>query len=131
MSQANNIKPADQVSFGTNATYFIGFLLSMVLTIVGYLLVRKHIANHHLYPSDTFLTVALPLLAVVQLFAQLVFFLHLDRESKPRWNLLVLGFAVIVVLIILIGSLWIMNHLDYNMSPKQQNDYLLKQDGGI
>lgn len=130
-TSSSNAVSDKQVSYGTRMTYILGFVLSLALTLAGYLLVKSHIANHHLSPSDTFMTAVLPLLAIIQLFAQLIFFLHLDKESKPRWNLLVLSFAALIVLVIVVGSLWIMYHLNYNMTPQQQNDYLLKQDGGI
>ena len=74
---------------------------------------------------------ALAVLAITQLLVQLVFFLHIDKERKPRWNLAVLLFAALIVFIIVGGSLWIMYHLNYNMSPQQMNQYMLQQDGGI
>ncbi len=124
--------PATQeANYGSALTYVSGFVLSLALTICAYLLVKRHIANHHVSPTDTFMVIALSLLALTQLVTQLVFFLHLDNESKPRWNLVVLGFAVIIVVIIVAGSLWIMYHLNYNMTPQQQSNYLLHQDGGV
>lgn len=118
-------------SFGNTFTYVSGFVLSLALTLCAYLLVRRHIANHHVSPTDTFMVIALSILALTQLVAQLVFFLHLDNKSTPRWNLVVLGFALIVVVIIAAGSLWIMYHLNYNMTPQQQSHYLLQQNGGL
>jgi cytochrome o ubiquinol oxidase operon protein cyoD len=64
-------------------------------------------------------------LALIQLFIQLVFFLHLDRGSKPRWNLGILAFAILVVVIIVFGSLWIMANLNYNMTPDQVTKYIM------
>ena len=116
-------------SLGTRAAYVTGFLLSLVLTVIAYALVRIHVAHHHQYPSDNFMMAALPLLAVVQLFVQMVFFLHLGRGSKPRWNIMALAFALIVVVILVVGSLWIMSNLNYRMmsSPSQINQYLNNQ----
>jgi len=67
-------------------------------------------------------------LATIQLFVQLIFFLHLDREPKPFWNLQVLMFAAGVIVIIVVGSIWIMNNLNYNMMPSDVNNYLRSQD---
>ena len=120
-----------KANWGNEYTYISGFVLSLGLTIMAYLLVRRHIDSHHLYPSDNFMLGALGALAGVQLIVQLVFFLHLDKEARPRWNLAVLLGALVVVGIIVIGSLWIMYHLNYNMSPQQMNNYLLNQNGGI
>jgi cytochrome o ubiquinol oxidase operon protein cyoD len=114
---------------GTKFSYSVGFVLSIVLTAAAFLLVHIHVAHHHQSPSDSFIMAALPLLAVIQLFVQLIFFLHLSRESKPRWNALALSFAVTVVVILVIGSLWIMSNLNYRMmySPTQINRYLKSQ----
>jgi cytochrome o ubiquinol oxidase operon protein cyoD len=127
----NKLKNEQAASWGTEMTYITGFGLSLGLTLVAYLLVKRHLSSHHIYPSDNFMLVGLSILATVQFIVQLIFFLHLDRESKPRWNLTVLLGALVVVGIIVAGSIWIMYHLNYNMSPEQQNHYLLKQDGGI
>lgn len=114
---------------GTRRTYVAGFLISVALTFVAFGLVHVHVAHDHTYPSDNFMMAALPLLAVIQLFVQLVFFLHLGRESKPRWNAYALLFAFIAVFILVIGSLWIMSNLNYRMiySPKQIQRYLDSQ----
>ena len=90
-------------------SYVVGFILSIVLTFVAYILVVNHILEGAL------LVAAIIALAIVQLFVQLFFFLHLGKESKPRWNLLMFSFALLVVVIVVFGSLWIMNNLDYNM----------------
>jgi cytochrome o ubiquinol oxidase subunit IV len=72
-------------------------------------------------------------LALVQLFIQLIFFLHLGRESKPRWNLSALAFAVIVVVILVFGSLWIMASLDYHgghhSTPQTSDEYIIQDEG--
>ena len=114
---------------GSKTTYIIGFALSIILTLIAFLLVHIHVAHHHAFPPDSFMMIILPLLAVIQLFVQLIFFLHLSRESKPRWNALALLFAVIVIVILVIGSLWIMSNLNYRMmySPSQINQYLKSQ----
>ena len=111
--------------------YIIGFTLSLVLTLTAFWLVHKHVASGHVFPSDRFMTVAIMALAIVQLMVQLVYFLHLDRESKPRWNLGALLFMLMILLIIVIGSLWIMSNLNYRMSgsPSQVNQYIQSQDG--
>ena len=116
---------------GPRLNYVIGFILSLGLTLTAFWLVHKHVASGHRYPSDKFMVAAIMALAVVQLMVQLVYFLHLDRETKPRWNLAALSFMFIVLLIVVIGSLWIMSNLNYRMldSPSQVNDYIQSQDG--
>lgn len=90
-------------------SYIVGFILSIVLTFVAYILVVNHILE------GVWLVGAIIVLAIIQLFVQLFFFLHLGKESKPRWNLLMFSFALLVVVIVVFGSLWIMNNLNYNM----------------
>lgn len=117
---------------GTQKSYIIGFVLSLILTITAYLFVLRHVDSHHLVFSDGFLVALVSTLAISQLFVQLVFFLHLGRESKPRWNLVVMAFALIVVVILVFGSLWIMSNLNYHhqsMTPAQTDNSILRDEG--
>ena len=104
-------------------TYITGFGLSIGLTLAAYFLV----ANHAL--SRGGLMAAIAVLALVQFLVQAVFFLHVGREAKPRWKLLVMVLMVLIVTILVGGSLWIMNNLNYHMTPTQINHYLQDQDG--
>ena len=109
----------------TLLAYISGFIMSIGLTVAAYLLVvRRALSQHVLIGSIIGL-------ALLQFLVQMFFFLHLGRETKPRWKLLVLGFMVLIVLILVIGSLWIMANLNYRMSPQQMNNYMQDQDGGI
>jgi|SRR5581483_9441186 len=105
--------------------YVIGFSVSLVLTLGSYLSVV-----HHWFKLDTVIALIIGL-ALIQFLVQLYFFLHLGKETKPRWKLLVLFMMIGVVLLIVIGSLWIMANLNYRMTPEQMNKYLLTQDGGL
>ena len=123
MSDNNHLVVAEhEISRGTTKSYTIGFLVSVVLTIGAYLLVVNHVW------SGWALVFALVALAVIQLFVQLVFFLHLSAKSHARWNLFVFLFMLLVVLIVVIGSLWIMHNLNYRMTPEQVRTYLNSQD---
>ena len=109
---------------GLLTSYIIGFILSMILTLIAY-----GIVSHHVSFSHEAIVVAILTLAFIQLGIQLFFFLHIGNESKPRWNLLIfLSFAG-VIFIMVVGSLWIMAHLNYNMTPQEMGDYLLKDEG--
>lgn len=71
-------------------------------------------------------------LAFAQFIIQMLFFLHLGRERKPRWKLHMFFSMVAVVGIVVIGSLWIMHNLDYNMmhmSEQEQHTYLKNNEG--
>ena len=116
------IKPTRQA---TLRTYLSGYVLSLALTLAAYLYVV-----HPVYSSNILVAIIL-VLAVVQFLVQIVFFLHLGAEAKPRWKLFVFVFMVAIVLIIVIGSLWIMNNLNYRMTPQQINTYMNDQGGGF
>ncbi len=121
-----------EASRGTQKTYIVGYGLSIILTMTGFLFVARHVNSHHLIYSDGFLIALVSVLAITQLLVQLVFFLHLGRESKPRWNLVVMAFALIVVVILVFGSLWIMLNLNYHHStqdPAQTDTYIIRDEG--
>lgn len=112
-------------SHGTMLSYSVGFALSLLLTGTAFFLVEMHFWSHHVLYSHQFLYIAIIVLALSQLLAQLVFFLHLGTKSMPRWNAIVLSFALFIVLVIVGGSLWIMYNLNYNMTPMTDiNTYL-------
>lgn len=127
MSQPKAVVARHETAHGTARSYTAGFVLSLILTLMAYLLV-----THDVFSGWT-LVYALASLAIVQLAAQLVFFLHLGRELKPRWNLTVMLFALMVVAIVVFGSLWIMKNLNYshmhNASPSQTNQFIIHDEG--
>ncbi|MGE5041722.1 MAG: cytochrome o ubiquinol oxidase subunit IV [Candidatus Levyibacteriota bacterium] len=112
----------------TVSNYLIGFILSLVLTLGSYVLVMYHLKTLHVFPPDALLGILLPVFAVVQLLIQLLYFLHLGQESKPRLNLQLFLSTVFIVLMIVIGSIWIMDHLNYNMTP-DINTYIQNEEG--
>jgi cytochrome o ubiquinol oxidase operon protein cyoD len=111
----------------SSVLYLIGFLLSLLCTIAAYLLVV-----HHAFSKWT-VALVIASLAAVQFIVQLVFFLRLGSEARPKWKLVVFGFMMTVVAILVIGSLWIMYNLSYHHMPSATNTdtYLHEQDGGI
>lgn len=121
---------AEEASSGTLWTYISGFLLSLMLTLTAYFLVQRHVSSHHTVIADNTLIFMVIGLAVTQLLVQMVFFLHLDTESKPRWNLMAALFAATVLFIVVLGSLWIMHNLGYHHPSQEQiNKYVQSQDG--
>jgi cytochrome o ubiquinol oxidase operon protein cyoD len=125
-------KPAhiEGAGSGSVRNYVTGFVLSVVLTLIAYAFVSRHVSSDHELYSHRFLIFIIATLGISQLIVQLFFFLHLGDESKPRWNLLVFSFMLIVVIILVFGSLWIMYYLNYHMpSTNQVNQYIRSQDG--
>lgn len=105
-------------------TYAIGFALSLICTFGAYLLAVNHVLA--IRP----LVVAILLLALVQVVVQAISFLHLGIGKRSRLQLLVLGFAILVVGILVLGSVWIMFSLNERMSmtPAQMEQYMQDQD---
>jgi|SRR5579884_466443 len=116
---------------GSLGFYIGGFIASVALTLIPFALVEIHVNSRHETFTHPFLIVIMTAAALIQFGVQLYCFLHLGRETRPRWKLLVLAFMVTVVLILVLGSLWIMNNLNYRMTPQQMNSYMQQQDGGL
>jgi cytochrome o ubiquinol oxidase subunit IV len=106
---------------GSVQSYVTGFVLSLLFTIAPYTIVVKG------WLHGTALILSLFGFALLQLLVQLVFFLHLGSEAKPRWKLVALLFAVVVAVMVVLGSIWIMYNLDYNMMPKEADKFMLEQ----
>ncbi len=58
------------------------------------------------------------LLTFTQSVAVLVYFLHLGIENKPRWNLIVFLFMLVLIIVVIGGSMWVMYNIDYNVMVK-------------
>lgn len=95
---------------GTLTSYIVGFGLSLVFTLIPYYLVVYKTTS-----GNTLLATIIGF-AMLQMVVQVVFFLHLGREKKPHWNALFLVSTVGIIFVVVVGSIWIMNHLHYNMS---------------
>lgn len=102
--------------------YSLGFAASVLLTLGAYLLVTQESA------SASILVMAISVLAVIQLLVQLVCFLHLGDETRPRWRMWSFVAMTGALLLVVFGSIWIMNNLDYNMMPKHETDaHMIKE----
>ncbi len=89
---------------GSLKSYVIGFVLSLILTIIPLVIVLNGILE------GTTAKVVLLGAAILQFVVQLFYFMHLKEEGKPRWNLMVLILGLIIVLTVVAGSIWIMTY---------------------
>lgn len=105
--------------------YSIGFISSIILTLAAYSLVTKDIF------SDWTTAIVIAGLAVVQCIVQLVFFLHLGQESRPRWRLHTMLSMLGIFCVVVFGSIWVMYDLNDRMMPTEQEmiKYMDKQGG--
>ena len=89
--------------------YVIGFVLALLLTAASF-----YAAGSGLIWGPG-IPVALVALAIGQMGVHLVFFLHVTSGPDNTNNVLALAFGVLIVALVLIGSIWIMAHLDHNL----------------
>lgn len=95
-------------------TYAIGLGLSLVLTAVAFWVADSHALWRPGIPAG------LAVLAIAQMGVHLVFFLHITTGPDNANNALALGFGLVIVFLILVGSLWIMADLNRNMMTMPQ-----------
>lgn len=107
---------------GTIKSYIIGFIASLIFTFIPYYLV-----THHLH-GGTGILVAILVLAVVQLVIQVEYFLHLGRGPKPRWEVYFFLSTISIILVVVGGSLIIVNNLHSNMSLPDQKMKLVNDE---
>ena len=118
------MSPRQKNGMSIRSAYVVGFLLALLLTVCSYVLVTTHAF------ASTTIMIIIAGLAVIQLAVQLIFFLHLDREQKPHWNLVTFLLTIGALVVLVFGSLWIMSNLNYNMHPKSDaEEYIIKDEG--
>jgi cytochrome o ubiquinol oxidase subunit IV len=91
--------------------YLLGLLLASLLTVASFYVLHTRL----IWPPG--IVVMLVVLAVAQIGVHLVFFLHLTTAPDNTNNVLALAFGILIVLLIIGGSIWIMNHLNDRMMP--------------
>lgn len=120
-SNKDYVIPEPEKESGSLPSYVFGFASSIILTLVAYFLAVKHTFNGY-----TLITVLVEL-AIVQFVVQLFFFLHFGKGKSAGFKLLTLVLMIFFVIVVVLGSIWIMSNLNYNMSPKHINQYMLQQ----
>jgi len=64
--------------------------------------------------------VALVVLAIAQMGVHLVFFLHITTGPDNTNNVMALVFGVLIVLVLMVGTIWVMTTMNHNMMPMDQ-----------
>ena len=94
--------------------YLVGLGLAALLSVASFAAARSGLIYAPAIP------VALIALAVAQMGVHLVFFLHITTGPDNTNNTLALAFGILIVVLVLVGSLWIMDHLHHNLMPMQE-----------
>jgi cytochrome o ubiquinol oxidase operon protein cyoD len=96
---------------GTVGSYLFGFVASVVLTAIPFALVMTHAM-----PASTLIPVIV-VIGVVQIIVHLIYFLHMNTSSTQGWNNLAFFFTLVILGILILGTLWVMYHMNANMMP--------------
>src|SRR4051812_48180059 len=91
--------------------YTIGLALAAILTALSFWVANTFL----LWPPGVALGLAV--LAIAQMGVHLVFFLHITSGPDNTNNVLALAYGVLIVVLVVVGSLWIMSNLNDNMMP--------------
>jgi cytochrome o ubiquinol oxidase operon protein cyoD len=92
-------------------SYVVGLGLALVLTGVSFWVA----STGTLWGPGV--ATGLVVLAIAQMGVHLVFFLHITSGPDNTNNVLALAFGVLIVLLVMIGTVWIMAHMNANMMP--------------
>ena len=106
-------QPHDNILSETIA-YVIGLGLALILTGVSFWVASTGV----LWGPGV--AVGLVVLAIAQMGVHLVFFLHITSGPDNTNNVLALAFGVLIVFLVMIGTIWIMTHMDANMMPSPE-----------
>ena len=122
--------------FGENqpviASYLTGFVLALLLTLLAFGLVIVGRGGSlgpidkvlDIFPYGEVITGKMPcgeiiggiiVLAILQILVHLCYFLHLSFGSPQKWNLQAILFALFIIILMVGGTLWIMNDLNGHM----------------
>jgi cytochrome o ubiquinol oxidase subunit IV len=115
----DDVAPGDERADGREVVegirgYLVGFALATLITIVAFFIAQTTLVWQPSIP------IALFVLAIAQMGVHLVFFIHITTGPDNANNILALAFGVLIVLLLIVGSLFIMSNLNHNMMPMDQ-----------
>ena len=95
-------------------SYVVGLGLALLLTGVSFWVA----STSTLWGPGV--AVGLIVLAIAQMGVHLVFFLHITSGPDNTNNVLALAFGVLIVFLVMIGTIWIMAHMNTNMGAPSE-----------
>ena len=101
--------------------YVIGLGLALLLTGVSFWVA----STSSLWGPGV--AVGLVVLAIAQMGVHLVFFLPITSGPDNTNNVLALAFGVLIVFLVMVGTIWIMAHMNANMGPPPEMTNLQMQ----
>jgi cytochrome o ubiquinol oxidase subunit IV len=106
---------------GSFRSYITGFVLSVILTAIPFWLVMGNVLDDTLRTS-----IVIMALAAVQIVVHMIYFLHMNTKSEGGWTFIALAFTLTLVVVTLVGSIWVMYHMDQNMMPMSPHEALTR-----
>jgi cytochrome o ubiquinol oxidase operon protein cyoD len=104
-------------------SYIVGLGLALLLTGVSFWVA----STSSIWGPGV--AMGLVVLAIAQMGVHLVFFLHITSGPDNTNNVLALAFGVLIVFLVMIGTIWIMGHMNVNMGPMPELTNLQMQRG--
>lgn len=100
----------------TKKDYHTGFILSVILTVIPFALVMGGVFEDRATAAFWILG-----LGAVQMVVHVVYFLHMNRSAQGGWIMLAFIFTLILLSIAVVGSLWVMFHMNENLMPMSEH----------
>ncbi len=124
-SEPTNVAPGEphDSMLSETLSYVVGLGLALLLTGVSFWVA----STTSLWGPGV--ATGLVVLAIAQMGVHLVFFLHITSGPDNTNNVLALAFGVLIVFLVMIGTIWIMGHMNANMGPSPEVMNLQTQRG--
>jgi cytochrome o ubiquinol oxidase operon protein cyoD len=100
--------PHDNI-LSESVAYVVGLGLALLLTGISFWVASTDV----LWGPGV--ATGLVVLAIAQMGVHLVFFLHITSGPDNTNNVLALAFGVLIVFLVMVGTIWIMAHMNANM----------------
>lgn len=104
----------EQPDYGTGhkklSIYLFGVISCVILTLLAFWIVMSQALTR------TNTLVVIYIAAIVQFFIQLICFLRLNVQTeRAKMNVMSIVFTMVILVTVILGSIWIMWNLNYNM----------------
>jgi cytochrome o ubiquinol oxidase operon protein cyoD len=117
--ELRNVAPGEphDSMLSETVSYIVGLGLALLLTGISFWVA----STSTLWGPGV--ATGLVVLAIAQMGVHLVFFLHITSGPDNTNNVLALAFGVLIVFLVMVGTIWIMSHMNANMgvSPELMN----------
>jgi cytochrome o ubiquinol oxidase operon protein cyoD len=94
---------------GSLKSYIVGFVLSIVLTLLSFGCVMTGMVPHE------WIVPGIVVFCIAQVLVQLAFFMHIGTSPEQRENFSIMVFTLLIIAIVVVGSLWVLHNMNVNM----------------